>query len=91
MIHVPRRHSVRTMIGGERPTRAPRPPRTQRPDLDALRSAARRLGVDACELRASEYRLARSRDPRLPAEASIRVAFGSWQRARERVAGEARR
>jgi hypothetical protein len=54
--------------------------------LDALRTASRRLAVHVEDLRIADYRRSRSRDARLPSEASIRSAFGSWQRAREQAA-----
>lgn len=91
MIEPEARHSVRVVDDALRASVSAHGPGSERVALDALRSAARRLGVDAHEMRVAEYRLMRSRDPRLPSELSIREAFGSWQRARERAVLQARR
>ena len=54
--------------------------------LTALRRAASKLRVDASELRLSQYRSLRERgNGRYPSECAVREAFGSWERARERL------
>ena len=79
-----RRDSFSTVMGDHTQPGKPQPPSAQDSALKAIRWAAERLGVPASEVRAADYRLLRSRDRRLPSEASVRVAFGGPHRARER-------
>jgi hypothetical protein len=66
------------------------PPRTTREErvLNAMRWAAKQLGVAPTELRAASYRSLQLRDRRrtMPSESAIRRVFGGWECARERAA-----
>jgi hypothetical protein len=71
---------------------ADRLPRTarERIALDAIRWAAKSLRIAPEELRVTQYRALRVRltQTDLPDDGAIRGAFGGWERARERAAGE---